>query len=1173
MALRKQVISGDFSDQNTWENGVVPTTGDSIVSYNAYTLNMDVDIILGDSKQSGQWPDSPSPAAGAATVTSAAIFMRRGTLTFKAGVTVTLRGDFISMDSTTTLEAGVTINIDAANANLTTPATVEDCGLNKFYVIDVFTTYNRNNREGRLEINGTAANPCKIECISGTSMFLSGQTCHSYALNASGHVDATFTHFKNFGASPLELGTSAQWYVHNTAIANQADRLQSILSSKGYVLTGYSDNAVTGSGAYGQNKIIRAFAPNRASNANPNNAASESAVDIRFRMFDCILEDTTGIGFGAPNNTDQRSHTVFERCTAKKSKYWMNSLGFIDGTYSQDTDHSIDFPSASTAVSNTDLRVTANVTPLRVMKNCRWDRTIRLFDGAAGWNIENNVFACGLAIFTAPWLGHGAKTFRSNLVVRSNSWLNTNSRVEYRVPDSWKNFTPHADDATAPFHGHNGAAYFLGQDYGSGGYGKGTMEAEIGTQSIPYGTGKRDPSISDALRTSFGDSTTYPFTTASGRMGIGSFIKDNYFLEDSNVANPHVLGFGGGIGDGAHIIMDNIWEVGDADGQGECVVTVADFNAERTTPTHKTGAVYYAGNINLPSKNGTEAGTFWVTTPNTSYPAGWQGSNASGGETILGSNYVDASYQIAAGSDVWWLGHFPQIYTNNTLFTGASEGAINISENGYHKDLLRYAKNNIFWDSTTRPNTVWAIGDVSDRVHPDLVIPENINNNIKINQHGTAWTTGGHNHTTETQAADTYAGAFYNANGYRGVDTSDPTTSVTYTPLADPSTSVTVERRNYFGRDDAEITTTVANVPFVNPVSGTPRYALSVSGVATNTEAWQLISKEHDWTDANQLNGMTQAGLLAYVRDSMAPVRTSNGFTSALNDVDANPAKYYDPEMTTGGNPLGNYGHLTYAATDDANKGLVAINAIYQAADAQIGAIGFSDTNRVPVAVNDGIIQVLKGVSKSIPIATLLGNDSDPDGDTLRISAVFQGSKGSVSKTSTHIVYAPTAGSVGADTFTYTVSDPLGKTGTATVTLNIASAAPIAQPHAITDGESNKFILISISDLLDGATDSDGNDALITFHSVSARSTRLPASSADNIVVTDDGGSVLYNPPTDVTGQDTFTFNIQDEDTVIGTGSVSVILYAGAGVVSVLTLEERAKLDSALSLTNFLALK
>tara|TARA_R110002153_G_scaffold179002_1_gene332425 strand:+ start:355 stop:4149 length:3795 start_codon:yes stop_codon:yes gene_type:complete len=1160
MALRKQINSGDFDNSNTWENNIVPVAGDSIVSYNNLELNMNVDIVLGDSKQSGQWPGSENFPQGADTVTSAAIIMRRGTLTFKEGVTVTLRGDLISMDSVTTVEAGVTINIDAANANLTTPATVADCGLNKFYVIDVFVTYNRDNREGRLVINGTESNPCKIECISGTSLFLNGRTCNNFGVRASGHVDATFTHFKNFGASPLELGTSAQWYVHDTDVA-QADRPQSILASKGYVLTNW-DNGSNGSGAYGQNRIIRAFTPNRQSQANKDSDQSNSEVDIRFRMVDCILEDMTGIAFSGSADSDQRSHTVFERCTGKKSKYWMNSLSFIEGTYSRDIDHSIGFSSnpvdanyLESAVLNTDLRVADTSAPLRVMKNCTWDRNIQWFDGAAGWNIENNVFACGFAIFTSPWLGHGAKTFRNNLVARSSSWLNPNSRVEYRVPDSWKNFTPHADDATdatGPFHGHpNNAAddYFLGQDYGSGGYGKGTMEADIGFQRIPYGTGKRDPNIPAEIRAAFGANVNGG--TEAGRMGIGSFIKDNYFLEDSNVENPHVLGFGGGNGDGAHIIMDNIWEVGGADGQGECVVATAQFNSERATEltsggsegTHKTGAVYYAGNINLPSKNGTEAGTFWVTTPDANYPAQWQGPNASGGTTILGSNYVDASYKIKPDTDIWWLGHFPQIYTNNTFFTGVTEGAINVSENGYHKDLLRYAKNNIFWDSAVRTDLVWSIGDVSNRVHPDLVIPENINNNIKINQHGVAWATGGHNHVNENQTPDGYAGAFYNANGYRGLDLSNPGTNFTYTPLAGGAEVTDMVRRNAFGRDDAEFTPTVSNLPFVNYLNGTPRYALSFTGVATNDEAWQLISKQNDWTDAEQFNGMTQAGLLEFVRQLQAPVRTSNGFVSVLNDVDSNPNKYYDPEMQTDGNPLGNYGHLAYDAADDANKGLVAINAIYQAAGAHIGALGFTDTNMLPTAVND-VIEIEKNTSKSILISDLLSNDSDPDNDALRISQFSQGSKGSVAKTTTHLVYTPNTEETGTDTFTYIISDALGfSSNAATVTINISSVAPIATDHTNPNGVGNALLTITKASLLAGATDSDGNDASIEFNGFAARSAQA---TSDNISAI--GNDFIgYQAPTGVTGVDSFTYTVIDEDGDIGQGTYTIVLAAVVG--------------------------
>ena len=1083
MAIKQQVLSGDFSNPNTWEDNVPPVEGDQIVSYGGYTLNIDVSANLGSSAQSGGWPNSFSAANTAAP--SAAIWMRQGTLTIADNVSLTLKGDFISMDSNTTIGAGVTITIDPTNADVTgnnaagasLATAAADVGANKFYVIDIGMNYGRVNTEGRLTINGTQANPTTIQCVDGgTSFFLAGRTMSSISQHSSGCIDATYTHFKNFGAIPALLATAANYD-------------GTLLKEKGF----------------NRNKIIRGFIPRLTS----ENTNTTHANDIKFNMLHCVLEDTTGIEpqYGI-DNSGSRAQISFEYTRAKASKYWLNQYTFIQLTQALDV---------SEAITNTSIKVTANVTPFRKMKNCSWDRYIRWMDGAAGWEIENNVFACGFDIF--GWIGHGAITFKGNTVVRSRIFNLPAAKSEYAQPAEW-------DAALASFYG-----------------GTLTSTPLISFQTLPYGTGKRDPSIPAALREAFGANADG--STISGRMGIGSYIKDNYFLEDHNTANPHVVQFKNGIGDGAHIIMDNIWEVGDADGQGECIVTTPQFNAERATPTHKTGAVYYSGNINLPSKNGTEAGTFWVTTPNTNYPANWQGTNPTTGasnanQVILGSNYHDESYQIASGSGTWWLGHFPQIYTNNTFFTGLSEGAINVSENGYSKDLLRYAKNNIFWDSAVRTSVAWSIGDVSNRVHLDLALPENINNNLKINQYGTT-TTGGYNFVTETQTPNGYYGGLINANGYRGLDLSDNLADFTYTPLAGGS-ALTVQRTKAFGRDDAEFTTTVNNLPFVNYLNGTPLYALSFTGVSTNAEAWQLISKEYDWTDADQLNGMTRAGLLAFVRDSMAPVRTSNGFTSALNDVDANPASYYDPEMTTGGNPLGNHGELAYAATDDANKGLVAINATYQAANAQIGALGFTDTNRLPVPVND-IIAVTKNVSKSILISTLLGNDSDPDGDTLRISGFTQGSKGAVSKTSTHIVYAPTAEETGTDTFTYTVSDPLGTSATATVTLNIASSAPIAVNHTNPNGVGNALLTITKASLLAGATDSDGNDASISFNGFAARSAQA---TSDNIQAVGDD-FISYQAPAGVTGVDSFTYTVIDEDGDIGQGIYTIVLAAAAG--------------------------
>ena len=96
MATIQQGSSGNFSDTSTWVGGVVPTAGDNVVSYGGYILNMDVSANLGASAQSGGWPNSFTAANTAAP--SAAIWMRQGTLTIADNVSLTLKGDFISMN-------------------------------------------------------------------------------------------------------------------------------------------------------------------------------------------------------------------------------------------------------------------------------------------------------------------------------------------------------------------------------------------------------------------------------------------------------------------------------------------------------------------------------------------------------------------------------------------------------------------------------------------------------------------------------------------------------------------------------------------------------------------------------------------------------------------------------------------------------------------------------------------------------------------------------------------------------------------------------------------------------------------------------------------------------------------------------------------------------------------
>lgn len=89
--------------------------------------------------------------------------------------------------------------------------------------------------------------------------------------------------------------------------------------------------------------------------------------------------------------------------------------------------------------------------------------------------------------------------------------------------------------------------------------------------------------------------------------------------------------------------------------------------------------------------------------------------------------------------------------------------------------------------------------------------------------------------------------------------------------------------------------------------------------------------------------------------------------------------------------------------------------------------------NRSPVAVSDKGATAKRGTI-TLPV---LNNDSDPDGDALRITAVTKPAKGSVSFTATNVVYT-NGGRNGNDSFSYTISDGRGGVATATVTVSVS---------------------------------------------------------------------------------------------------------------------------------------
>jgi VCBS repeat-containing protein len=109
--------------------------------------------------------------------------------------------------------------------------------------------------------------------------------------------------------------------------------------------------------------------------------------------------------------------------------------------------------------------------------------------------------------------------------------------------------------------------------------------------------------------------------------------------------------------------------------------------------------------------------------------------------------------------------------------------------------------------------------------------------------------------------------------------------------------------------------------------------------------------------------------------------------------------------------------------------------------------------NQSPIAVNDGGLTTTRDTAATLTAASLISNDSDPDGDPLTITAVSSASHGTVTLNvqanpqNNTITFTPDAGYTGTASFTYTVSD--GRGGTATANVSLSVLAPGTTPASL----------------------------------------------------------------------------------------------------------------------------
>ncbi|MGQ0463918.1 MAG: Ig-like domain-containing protein [Sporichthyaceae bacterium] len=180
------------------------------------------------------------------------------------------------------------------------------------------------------------------------------------------------------------------------------------------------------------------------------------------------------------------------------------------------------------------------------------------------------------------------------------------------------------------------------------------------------------------------------------------------------------------------------------------------------------------------------------------------------------------------------------------------------------------------------------------------------------------------------------------------------------------------------------------------------------------------------------------------------------------------------------------------------------------------GRITVTVVNQAPTAVAD---------TATTPYATpvtidVLPNDTDPEKDPLSLFDTTRPVHGTLAPVDGRLVYTPAEGWSGKDTFTYTVTDPYGGLSTATVTVTVGNAPPVARPDEAGTGPATPVRVLPLANDTDPNVPSTGQ--VLTVVSLGQ-----PASGGKAELAAD-GLSVLVTPDAGFKGQLTVPYTISD---------------------------------------------
>ncbi|CAM5648018.1 hypothetical protein SAVIM338S_06447 [Streptomyces avidinii] len=234
----------------------------------------------------------------------------------------------------------------------------------------------------------------------------------------------------------------------------------------------------------------------------------------------------------------------------------------------------------------------------------------------------------------------------------------------------------------------------------------------------------------------------------------------------------------------------------------------------------------------------------------------------------------------------------------------------------------------------------------------------------------------------------------------------------------------------------------------------------------------------------------------------------------------------------------------------DGRPDVVTANSNSSAAYVKDASVLLNTTNRPPTAANEPYGHVGADTPLVVGAPGVLGNDTDPDGNTLTASLVTGPAHGTLTlNPDGSFGYQPTGAYTGSDSFTYKATDGTADSNVATVTISVAAGcnglAATITGNGIVNGTGGADVIVT-GNGNDAVSGNGGNDTICTFGGNDAVSA---GNGNDHVDGGDGNDAVSGGDGTDIlrggAGGDALSGG-SGNDTVVG-GADSDTLSGGSG--------------------------